>query len=129
MINKKQKEFLKDCNDLIESKKEETFESYWNSNFKDVCDNNSKYSVLYFTNEEIIQLKQLHDTDLKLCDKHIHDLKCEINEMFIKLKEKDKEIENHIFMQKQFLKEIKELQAENEKLNYAIKRFNEEDMK
>ena len=113
----------------------ETFESYWNKNFKKFEEQYSETGcyLYYFFNMTMLQLKQLHDTDLKLCDKHIHDLKCEINEMFIKLKEKDKEIEannkyirnlifssNQISMDNKHIleKRVSELQTENEKLNH-----------
>ena len=81
--------------------------------------------------------KQLHDTEIKDLQ-GAYDIA--LNEMNMKDKEieaNNKYIRNLIFSSNQISmdnkhileKRVSELQAENEKLNYAIKRFNEEDMK
>jgi len=89
MIKEKQKEFLKDCNDLIENKKQETFESFYN---KITTYGQMGFYVGEHSVREIVEvLKQLHDTEIK---KYKSFIESEDLRHKFELKEKDKESED-----------------------------------
>jgi hypothetical protein len=138
MINEKQKEFLKDCNDLIESKKEETFESkikqyyfIWSQekggfNRKDTwVGDYVKGFITFILKEE----KQLHDTEIKelkdselfkrfLEHERTHKQYVNVTDLQLKDLEFNLKIEKEAHQEtaKDLTYQIKELQAEIEKL-------------
>jgi len=103
MINEKQKEFLKDCNDLIENKKQETFESAYDKLYLYV-----KHREALNTND-LKEIKQLHDTEIKYW-KDLADFKN--NQNIIMSREKDKVISLRNIEITQRKQDYKELQAE-----------------
>jgi hypothetical protein len=96
---------------MYDENKKETFESYWNKNFKEYDDNNDE-QMFNLTFRELKQLKQLHDTEINtLTERNEHltevnkELESQLNldydeRVKKQLKEKDQEIK--------FLKENKD---------------------
>jgi hypothetical protein len=65
---------------MYNENKKETFESYWNKNFKEYDDNNDE-QMFNLTFRELKQLKQLHDQEIKEKDNKIKELQAEITNL------------------------------------------------